>query len=232
MADRLDEGLWLLNLGLVTPFATNGYLVDDGDLTLVDPGLPVNRPRIGTELADAGYDVADVDRVLVTHFDLDHVGGLARLVPEFEGPVYMGAQDLAMATGETDPKRRHHKGLFHRLVRRLFGLPDGPSYEGVEEGTEVGGFRAYHTPGHNPGHTVYHHESGVAFLGDLVWEEQGRLTPPFWLDSYDMRGVRESIRDLPQRVAPFDVAAVAHGDPITADGHRALVDCSARQKRD
>jgi glyoxylase-like metal-dependent hydrolase (beta-lactamase superfamily II) len=75
---------------------------------------------------------------------------------------------------------------------------------------------------------VYLHESGVAFLGDLVWEDGGRLTPPFWLDSYDMRGVHESIRDLTRRVPPFEVAAMAHGDPITTNGRRALLDCSAR----
>jgi len=227
MARQLRDGVWLLDLGLIPPFATNGYLVDDGDVTLVDPGLPVNRPAVRAELGAVGYAVGDLDRVLVTHFDLDHSGGLRGLTGDFDGPVYMGAEDLAIATGKTDPKRRHHKGLFHTLVRRLFPLPDEFAYHSVVDGDVVGQFTVYHTPGHNPGHVVFVHDSGVAFLGDLVWEENGRLTPPFWLDSYDMRGVRESIRDLADRAPPFNVAAMAHGDPITDGGREALVDCSA-----
>ncbi len=229
MVRRLGEGLWLLNLGLVPPFAANGYLVDDGDLTLVDPGLPYNRPRLRSQLADAGYAVAELDRVLVTHFDLEHSGGLGLLTPEFDGPAYLGQADLAIANGGSPPDPRHHKGLYHRLLRSLVGLPDETSVEAVADGDEIGAFTAYHTPGHTPGHTVYVHEgTDSAFLGDLVWEENGKLTPPFWLDSYDMRGVRESVREFGERVPPFEVAAVAHGAPLIEDGRRALLDCSAR----
>jgi glyoxylase-like metal-dependent hydrolase (beta-lactamase superfamily II) len=222
MATALSEDLWLLDLGLVPPLATNGYLLDDGDeVTLVDPGLPWNRPSIGDELASIGYELDDVSQVIVTHYDLDHAGGL-RAFSEFDGPVYMGAADVALATGEDDPSLFHHKGLVHRAVRGLYGLPDGLDVRSVEDGDTLGGFTAYHTPGHNPGHTVYRHESGVAFLGDLVWEEGGELTPPFWLDSYDMRAVRESIRDVAERLPAFEVAAMAHGTPLTTDGDEAV----------
>ncbi|PSP52222.1 MBL fold metallo-hydrolase [Halobacteriales archaeon QH_3_68_24] len=229
MVRRLGEGLWLLNLGLAPPFASNGYLVDDGDLTLVDPGLPYNRPRLRSQLTEAGYELTDLDRVLVTHFDLEHSGGLGLLAPEFDGPAYIGQADLAIANGGSLPNPTHHKGIYHRLVRSLVGLPEDVRVEPVTDGDEIGGFVACHTPGHNPGHFVYYHEGqSAAFLGDLVWEENGKLTPPFWLDSYDMRGVRESIRDLTERVPPFEVAAVAHGQPLLEDGRKALLDCSAR----
>jgi len=229
MVRRLGEGLWLLDLGLFPPFASNGYLVDDGDVTLVDPGLPYNRPRLRSQLSAAGYEVTDIDRVLVTHFDLEHSGGLGLLTPGFDGPVYMGAEDLAIARGESIPNATHHKGIYHRLVRTMVGIPDEMTVEPVSEGDEIGEFVAFHTPGHNPGHVVYFHDDlRVAFLGDLVWEENGRLTTPFWLDSYDMRGVRESVRDLVERIPPFEIAAVAHGQPLTEDGRRALIDCSAR----
>ena len=229
MARRLRDGLWLLDLGLVPPFAANGYLVDDGDLTLVDPGLPYNRPRLRTQLSEAGYGFADLDRVLVTHFDLEHSGGLRLLAPEFDGPVYLGRADLDIATGRSLPNRTHHKSFYHRLLRSVVGIPDELRVEAVTDGDEIGEFTAYHTPGHTPGHTVYFHDGvSAAFLGDLVWEENGKLTPPFWLDSYDMRGVRESVRRFVERVPPFEVAAVAHGVPLLEDGRKALLDCSAR----
>jgi len=64
MARKLADGVWYLNLGLIPPFASNSFLVDDGDLTLVDVGLWWNRPSVRDELADAGYAVSDLDRVL------------------------------------------------------------------------------------------------------------------------------------------------------------------------
>jgi len=225
MAERVADDVWLLELGLVFPFGSNGYLVDDGEVTLIDPGLPVNRPSLASELADAGYDLADVDRTLVTHFDLSHVGGL-RSLPADAGPVHLSPDALALARGESRRRHRHHKALYHRVVRRFFGLPDDLTYGTVGDGESVGRFTAYHTPGHNPGHTVYVHDSGVAFLGDLVAEREGELTPPFWLDSYDMRSVTESIRSFVDRTDPFDVAAVAHGNPVRSGGYEALRECA------
>ncbi|MFC7028281.1 MBL fold metallo-hydrolase [Halomicroarcula sp. GCM10025710] len=180
-------------LGLFPPFASNAYLVDetalgdaDGDLTLVDTGLWWNEPTIVDELAAVGYAPGDLDRVLITHYDLDHVGGLNRLVPEFDGPVYVGTADLDLLNGDSDPAWLHHKGLFHRVARQLFPLPDVDLYP-VEDGDTVGRFTAHTTPGHNPGHVVYHHEdAAAAFLGDLVWEDDGALTTPIRFDSYDM----------------------------------------------
>lgn len=232
MPRRLVDGVWLLDLGLFPPLASNAYLVEDpvdGSLTLVDTGLPVNSPRIARELRAAGdgFEPRDVDRVLLTHYDLDHSGGLAGLRDAgFRGEVHLGADDVRLVAGEWEPPLTHPKGLFHRLVRPYFGLEGISSVEDTER---VGGFTAYHTPGHNPGHTVYVHETlDAAFLGDLVWEEGGLLTPPIWLDSYDMPAVRRSIRALASRVPSFELAGMGHGDPVLRGGHAALQSLARR----
>ncbi|WP_324662486.1 MBL fold metallo-hydrolase [Haloarcula sediminis] len=230
MVRELRPGVWLLELGLVPPLASNAYLVDErlvgtgrAELTLVDTGLWWNRPSIDSELATLGYDAGDLDRVLLTHYDLDHVGGLNRLVPAFDGPVSVGRADLDLLAGRSQPKFLHHKGLFHRVSRRLFPLPD-LALEPLEDGDTVGGFTAYHTPGHNPGHVVYHHAgASTAFLGDLVWAgDDGGLTTPFWGDSYDMDELRASVAALADRIPAFDVAAMGHGDPVVTGGSDAL----------
>lgn len=229
MAERLADRVWRLELGLVPPLASNAYLLVDGDVTLVDAGLPFNRPPLRREIESTGHQVGELDRVLVTHYDLDHVGGLARL-DVFDGPVYMGDADVRLLTREWNPPSFHHKGLFHRVARRLFPLRS-IDLRGVEDGETVGGFVAYHTPGHNPGHTVYVHEDlDVGLLGDLVWENGGRFTPPFWLDSYDMRQLRESIRRLVERAPEFDLACVAHGQPLRG-GSDALRELVAQLRR-
>jgi glyoxylase-like metal-dependent hydrolase (beta-lactamase superfamily II) len=236
MVRRLRRGVWLLELGLIAPLASNAYLVDerafDGpsdDVVLVDTGLWWNEPTIRDELRAVGYGPADIDRVLVTHYDLDHVGGLNRLVPEFDGPVSVGTDDLDLLSGRADPPFFHHKGLFHRVSRRLFPLPELP-LEPLADGDTVGGFTAHHTPGHNPGHVVYHHAAAsTAFLGDLVWAaDDGGLTTPFWADSYDMDQLDESVVALADRLPEFDVAAMGHGEPLVTGGSEALRSLAGR----
>jgi glyoxylase-like metal-dependent hydrolase (beta-lactamase superfamily II) len=227
--DRLTDEVWWFRLGWYPPLRQNVYLVDDGEVTLVDLGLPWDTARLRRFLEVAGYGIADLDRVLVTHYDLDHLGGALGLVGDLEAPIYIGAPDLALASGEDSPSLLHHKGAFHRLLRRLYPLPAALDVRPVEEGDDVGGFVAYHTPGHNPGHTVYVHEGlGAAFLGDLVWEDDGRLTTPLWLDSYDMAELADSVVALAERIPHFELACMGHGQPLQSGGHEALTDLADR----
>lgn len=223
MAERLAPNVFRLDVGLPTPLGANAYLVDDGTVTMVDAGLPLLARRIRREIASAGYSPPEIDRVLVTHYDLDHVGGLPGLYPALDVPVYVGEPDIRLIAGAWDPPILHPKGLFHRGVRRLFRLPEGMDLRAVNDRETIGGFTAFHTPGHNPGHTVYIHEAlGVAFLGDLVWEADGRLTTPEWYDSYDMDRLRSSIRRIAASAPPFELACMAHGTPIRTGGDSAL----------
>jgi glyoxylase-like metal-dependent hydrolase (beta-lactamase superfamily II) len=205
------DHVWRLALGGV-----NAYLVDDGDLTLVDAGMPWHVDAVRAYLADGGYAPGDVDRVLLTHFDLDHVGSLAAL--GLDCTVYARQPDAGMLAGTVTPPATNHKGLLQRVTDPLLTRPDLPIHP-VKDGEAVAGFRAYATPGHTPGHTAFvHDEFGVAFVGDLVRESGGDLAPSPWAICYDVAENRESIRDVADRVADCDVVAMGHGDPIRRDG--------------
>jgi glyoxylase-like metal-dependent hydrolase (beta-lactamase superfamily II) len=231
---QLRADVWLLELGFRVPLDARAYVIDErvdpgtgehdggGEVTLIDTGIRYNRRgrSLTGEMAAAGYEPGDIDRVLLTHYDLDHTGGLDRTA--FDCPVYMGERDVALMRGEWDPPLFHHKGLFHRVARELFPLPDWVDLRPVGDGERIGRFTAYHTPGHNPGHTVYLHDSGVAFLGDLVWGGDRGLTTPFWADSYDMRELARSVRSLADRTDGFEMALMAHGDPSLEGGHERL----------
>lgn len=135
MADQLADGVWYLDLGLIKPFASNAFLVDDGvvqtavegaseqkrddpaegGLTLVDTGTWWNEPSIREELADAGFGPGDLDRMLLTHYDLDHVGGLKRLLAEFDGPVFLGRPDFGFLRYDEQPAWAHDPVLARLL---------------------------------------------------------------------------------------------------------------------
>jgi glyoxylase-like metal-dependent hydrolase (beta-lactamase superfamily II) len=236
-----EAGVWWLDLGSV-----NSYLAVDGDdLVLVDAGTPRSGAAIAEGIRDAGYEIGDVTRVLVTHFDLDHVGALSKL--DLDAPVYAGRADAEVLAGQTDPDWRSRKGLLQRAVKPFVSAPGLP-IRPVEDGDEIGGFTAYHTPGHSPGHVAYVASDGkkrnagddggaeiasasapsVGFLGDLVVESDGQLEPSPWVLSYDTDEVARSIRRLADAVPDFDVAAMGHGTPIMREGSQRLRELASR----
>ena len=213
---ELLPGVYRLDLRYV-----NAYLVEDGDdLVLCDAGTPWSAYAIEDRLAALGYEPADVDRVFLTHYDLDHVGALSKL--DLHAPVYAGDFDAAILRGDSKPPLTNHKGLLQRAMGRYVDRPRLP-IRSVPDGDRIGSFRAYHTPGHTPGHVAYvSEELDVALLGDLVVESDGELKPSPRMVSYDTDEVRESIRKLALRAPAFDAACMGHGEPVEQGGSAAL----------
>lgn len=224
--DRLPDGLWRVD-GSVS----NAFLVRDGErLFLVDAGVPGDAGAVRAAVSNAGYGLRDVDGVLLTHYDYDHVGALAAL-PELDCPVYAHEPDASLLEGTRSPGLWPHKALLQRVAGAFLETPD-LSVERVGDGDAVGSFTAYHTPGHGPGHLAWvSGDRGVAFLGDLVREDGGQLVPSPWYVSYDTGTVRDSVRGLVDRAPLFETACVGHGDPIVGGGSEALASCSASLSR-
>jgi glyoxylase-like metal-dependent hydrolase (beta-lactamase superfamily II) len=217
MTTEIADGVWRFDCRGV-----NAYLVVDDVPTLVDAGTPWDEEAIRRGLDEAGVAVSDIGRVLLTHYDLDHVGTLAALAPELDAPVYAYGFDAQLLRGARSPPLRNHKGLIQRLGGFLTDLPD-LDVVGVRDGEAVGSFTAYHTPGHTPGHVAFvSEELGVALLGDLVSASDGELEPSGWLISYDTEEVATSVRGLAERAPQFEVACVGHGDPPASGGSEAL----------
>ena len=135
-------------------FGTNSYLVEDvdtHDAVVIDANL---EPQLMVELArERG---ANVKAILLTHTDIDHVGGVAALLEAF------GAIPVAVHEAERDvvaegkPLRREFSASTDR-VENLVSLVEGERFRaGVLE------FEILHTPGHSPG--------GVTFkIGDYLF---------------------------------------------------------------
>jgi glyoxylase-like metal-dependent hydrolase (beta-lactamase superfamily II) len=195
-------------------------------LTLVDAGTPLHGNRLVGGLSDAGYEFRDLDRILVTHFDLDHVGALSA----FDGldiPIYVGAADADFVTGERSPPLSNHKGAFQRLVGPFIDAPDNEVVP-VADGETIGSFTAYHTPGHTPGHVSYvSEELSLALLGDLVRESNGAFGRIPWPLCYDSEKATQSITGFLARTPAFEVAGPGHGLPFVASGRERLAELSA-----
>lgn len=221
MATKLAEGVWNIDLP-----GTNAYVVEDGDTTtLVDAGFPWQADRVADALQVAAGGAEGIDRILVTHFDIDHVGGLSG-IDGLDAPVYAGEPDAGYVAGTTKPSPRSRKGLMQRLMNWRYTPPTG-AVSTVADGDTVGGFECYHTPGHTSGHIVYiHEERSIALLGDLVRSTNGGFKAVPWFMSDDGSAIRRSIHSLADRAPPFEIGAAGHGAPVVGDGYERLRQCA------
>ncbi|MFB6159665.1 MAG: MBL fold metallo-hydrolase [Haloferacaceae archaeon] len=230
MVTELRDGVWRLACRGV-----NAYLVAPGDEsgpTLVDAGTPWDADTVRTAVARVGFELEDVERVLLTHYDLDHVGALADLARRgLDAPVHAADPDAGQLAGRLEAPLSNHKGLLQRALAALVERPDLP-VERVADGESIDGFDAYHTPGHTPGHVAYVHDDLAAgFVGDLVVEREGRLRASPWYLSYDADAVLASVESLADRAPAFEALCMGHGTPITANGSVVLARLGAAAAR-
>lgn len=223
MVTALSDGVWWFDLGGVNAYLIDEAVATDGavsGLTLVDAGMPWHGTKLPAAITDAGYEPADIERIVLTHYDLDHVGALADL--DTDATIYVGGADAPFVTGDERPPWTNHKGLLQRLTGGFVTPPSNP-VEIVADGDTVGSFTVYETPGHTPGHVAYVSEAaGVAMLGDLVRESGGSLAASSWIISYDTDAVETSITDLAERAPAFAVLGMGHGRPFRRGGRERL----------
>jgi len=222
MLTELREGVWWYECKGV-----NAFLVADGDgLTVVDAGTPFDAARVEAAVDAAGFDRADVARILVTHYDVDHVGSIAKLA--IDAPVYICQDDAALLTGAAGAGLSGLKPAVQTLLGPLIPDVDADRVHPVADGDEIGGFRAYHTPGHTPGHVVYVHEGrSVALVGDLVIERDGELVASPWYLSEDADRAAESVVALDERAPAFEALGMGHGRPFGSGGRAKLAALAA-----
>jgi glyoxylase-like metal-dependent hydrolase (beta-lactamase superfamily II) len=146
----------------VTPFQQNCSLVwcrATRRGTVIDPGGDLGR------IVDAiARHQVSVDKVLLTHAHLDHASG-ARVLADQLGVKIEGPQREDLFWLEAIPQQ----GARYGFPPTAAFTPD----RWLEDGDEVtfGEQRmtVLHCPGHTPGHVVFHHADGVAFVGDVLF---------------------------------------------------------------
>jgi hydroxyacylglutathione hydrolase len=186
------------------PFPVNCYVVrrDGGDEgVVVDPGWPGAAPEIEAALAGARCAA-----ILVTHGDIDHVGGVAELAEATGAPVHMPegerarlerAADFLPAGFETMPLRSWQPEV-------LLGGGETVEAAGIR-------FETLLVPGHTEAHLAYAAE-GHLFSGDVLFAGSvGRTDRP----NGDWDRLLASIALLLDRFPPETEVHAGHGPETT-----------------
>ena len=208
---EIAKGVHHLNAG------AGVYIIDRGDVVIVDAGVPGKSAQILAALSEIGRSPTDVGHILITHYHQDHVGSLAPLARETGAQVYVPAKEASLIRdgGKPPPMdRRGLLGLIFSTKVKLDEQPGNPVHHEVSGGDEIGvagGIRVIDCPGHTIGHVTYLlPDPGVLFLGDAAANITRLDVMPM---NEDFETAEKSFVALSQ--LDFEVAGLAHGRQIT-----------------
>ncbi|AGB16000.1 Zn-dependent hydrolase, glyoxylase [Halovivax ruber XH-70] len=172
----------------ITPTAVE---TDDG-LLLVDAGPEPATDRLATALADVGFGLADVERVILTHHDADHAGGLAPLREHTDVTIGAHPAEIPHVTGDEMPVKGPDDDRYPPVA------VDEELTDGEEFSTRAGPLRVVETPGHTAGHiSLYLPDERLLLAGDaLVADEDEPLSGPKPAYTVDEDRAADSVASL------------------------------------
>ena len=170
------------NVYVVPDVKCNTYVIADADgLTIIDAGLPRSHIRILRYIAGLGKAAGDVRRILITHADWDHVGGLGPLHKATRARTYASRIEAdAMLHGRSSrPTKTPASTSPVRRLMRFFMSPRPFRVDEILADGQVlpvlGGLQVIDTPGHSPGHiSLFSASAAILFCGDsMITDENG-----------------------------------------------------------
>ncbi|GFP74667.1 MBL fold metallo-hydrolase [Clostridium fungisolvens] len=236
---NIAEGLSVLELGNKEHQMHPTLIFDEDDVVLIDAGLPGQFENVSEEIVKAGVSVDRIDKIIITHHDIDHIGGLASVVKnsKSEVEVLSHAGEKSYIEGDKMPVKM--------TPERLNSMPEDKRNETLEmlkklkvkvsrtiEDGEVlpycGGIEVIYTPGHTPGHTcLYLKKYKTLVTGDALNVFDGKLTGPNPVFTFDMKQATESLKKL----SKYDIQTVIcyHGGVFTDNPNERIAEIANRE---
>ncbi|KLU67722.1 putative metallo-hydrolase YflN [Desulfosporosinus acididurans] len=189
------------------------YVVTGLHTFLVDSGMPGQEDRILKYLNSIGLDPTAAEGIILTHYDIDHVGSAVILQKTMKCPLYAHSLEIPFINGQL--KRHGIKRWLPLLTRPIYGKLTIPeNICSLKDQKLFGEWEIIPTPGHTPGHIVLY-RNGVAIVGDLFQGGELRLAPKFF--TWDKEKLIESARTITSR--PLRWILPGHGPATPASSH-------------
>lgn len=201
----------ILEMLTVGPFQENCYVIGDEDSgvgVIVDPGDEAARISLAVEQTGL-----EIEKILLTHAHIDHIGAVATLVQEYSCPV--------LGHHETGPMLQQAPTQAMMMGMKFGRVPNLDGHIEDEEVIEVGGLglKSLYTPGHAPGHLAFYiKDEGLVLSGDALFAGSvGRVDLPGGSMEVLMRSITDRLLTLPDETRVYS----GHGPRTTIGEERA-----------
>jgi glyoxylase-like metal-dependent hydrolase (beta-lactamase superfamily II) len=168
---------------------------DDQTVILVDAGFPGQINAIREAMNKTGVAFEKLNKVILTHQDIDHIGSLPDIIKELHGKVDVISHEIErpyiqgdkpLIKMDTQQMRKmaqsmpeNSREMFEQILKNP---PKARVDVTVTDGQELplcGGISVIFTPGHTPGHIgLYHKRSKTLIAGDSLTAADGKLFGP------------------------------------------------------
>jgi glyoxylase-like metal-dependent hydrolase (beta-lactamase superfamily II) len=192
---------------------------DDTTVILADTGFPGQFQDIHAAMDGAGVPFSKLSKIILTHQDIDHIGGLPQLLKESDHKI-----DVLAHLGDKPFIEGDQPLLKMKLIERmqenlpeeqrkqaaaLFGAPIQNKIDRTlaygEKLPCCGGITVIFTPGHTPGHIcLYLEHSKTLVAGDAMVVADGQLQGPRPQATPDMDNAVKSL----QKLTHYDIETV------------------------
>ncbi|WP_234122436.1 MBL fold metallo-hydrolase [Clostridium hydrogenum] len=209
---------------------------DDSNMILVDAGCPGQLPQIKEAMAMAGISFNKLDKVILTHHDIDHIGSVSSILKELPNvKVFAHEKEIGYINGEKRPiKLAQMEDNLDSLSPEMKAV-----YEKFKIGFEnskvnvdktliddeilpyCGGIKVIFTPGHTLGHIcLYLEQYKILIAGDALSVENGMLCQMSSAINCDMNLYTDSLKKLTE----YDVETVIcyHGGVYDNNVNKAI----------
>lgn len=215
---KITEELYMLMLPVEMPHQSHLHMSaikDENNLVLVDTGMdgPDYLEKMQKLFQEDNLDFSNLDTIILTHQDFDHIGGLHEILGSSEKSVevyfHEAEKDYIVGDKELIKGNRKKMPSLFRLLRKKTGRErdiepdDGSDIKVIrilKDGELLpfgGGLKVIHAPGHTPGNIcLYHEKSKTLIAGDTVNYLDGKLIGPNPQFTPDFEQAMESMKKL------------------------------------
>lgn len=214
---QITNKIYQISLGTVNVFIID----DDGDLTLIDTGMPGSTEKIFAAIKKAGKQPEDIKRLILTHAHTDHAGCAAEIKRRLNIPVLAHSIDAELIEKGISGRQPMHltPGIINWLVYNLFIKKAGNTIQRVivdeklADGDIIpvaGDIQVIHTPGHSAGHmALLVKNEKLLIAADICANAMGISLSTVYED-LDL-GIKSIIKAASFN---FDKAVFGHGRPV------------------
>jgi len=234
---KIENGIMMLEVSSNIPgmFIHPTVMWDDENMIMVDAGYSGQYDTIRDACINEGIHFENINKIIITHQDLDHFGGLPEILEASKNKIEVFAHedDKPYIQGEKPLVRLNSNFLNsmpedrQEMVKQMF-----KNFTPVDVDTTIsdnqelpfcGGITVIHTPGHTPGHLcLYHKMSKTLIVGDAMNMMDGKLMGPRKeiLEDDDYEIAMDSLKKL----LKFDVKNIItyHGGLYTNKPHESI----------